>query len=69
MSRFLENFRILFNWYLRTRTFKNRLKFRIYITAGIYGIVFEYIYLVKTYDLNIELLAISTDSIWNLCGF
>jgi hypothetical protein len=46
-----------------------RLKFRIDITAWIYSIVFEYIYLVKTHDLNIELFAISTDNIWKLCGY
>jgi hypothetical protein len=27
-----------------------------------------YIYLVKSRDLNIELLTISTDNIWKLCG-
>ena len=43
-------------------------KFRIYIIAGIYNIVFEYIYLVKSCDLNIELLTISMDDIWKLCG-
>ena len=41
-------------------------KFRIYIIAGIYNIVFEYIYLVKSYD--IELITISMDDIWKLCG-
>ena len=44
------------------------LKFRSYITAGIYCIVFGYNYLVKSHDLNIELLTVSTDNIWKLCG-
>ena len=43
------------------------LKARIYITAGIYSIVFGYIYLVKTCDLIIQLLTISTDNIWKVC--
>jgi hypothetical protein len=38
--------------------------FALNITAGIHSIVFGYIYLVK----KIELLTISTDNIWNLCG-
>ena len=42
--------------------------FRIYITAEINSIVFRYFYLVKSRDLSIELLTISTDNIWNLCG-
>ena len=41
---------------------------RIYITAGIWNIVFGYIYLVNSRDLNIELLTISTDNIWKACG-
>jgi len=41
----------------------NHLKFRGLYTAGIYSIAFGYIYLVKSRDLNIELLTISTDNI------
>ena len=33
-----------------------------------FSIVFGYIYLVQSRDLNIELLTISTDNIWKLCG-
>jgi hypothetical protein len=44
------------------------LKFWIYITAEIYGIAFGYIHLLKLRDLNIELLTISTDTTWKLCG-
>jgi hypothetical protein len=40
------------------------LKFRIYITAGIYSIVFRYIYFSDVTWL--ELLTISTNSIWKL---
>jgi len=39
-------------------------KFRIYITAGIYSIVFRYIYFSDVAWL--ELLTISTISIWKL---
>jgi hypothetical protein len=44
------------------------LKFKIYITAGIYSIVFGLIYFSETSDLNIELLTITMDNIWKLCG-
>jgi hypothetical protein len=40
----------------------------LYITAEIHNIVFGYIHLVMSRDLNIELLPISTDNIWKLCG-
>ena len=33
-----------------------------------YSIVFGYIYLVKSRELSIVLLTISTDNIWKLCG-
>ena len=40
----------------------------LYITAGIHNIVFGNIHLMMSRDLNIELLPISTDNIWKLCG-
>ena len=44
------------------------LSLRIYIIVEIYSIVFGYIWFLKSRDLNIELLTISTDNIWKLCG-
>jgi hypothetical protein len=44
-----------------------RLPFKVYITARIYIIVFGYIYLLRSRDLNIELLTMSTDTTWKLC--
>ena len=40
--------------------------FRICMISGIYNIALEYIYLVKSGNLNIELLIISTANIWKL---
>jgi hypothetical protein len=65
----MEHCRILSNYYIRGSNWRAAsLKFRICITAGIHSLVFGYIDLVKSRDSNIELLTISTDNIWKLCG-